>query len=358
MTTRKAILIADDSEIDREILCELFREDFDIIEAENGFEAISKAVESDEKGVLAAVILDIAMPIISGLAVLEELREVAQRLPVILMTAESTPDNIKQGHELGMADFIVKPFRGYGVKQRVHNLIDLYEKKNNVKILEHENEVMQEEAMDFEEFSNTMIEMLGTIIEYRGIESGLHVKRIRMYTQILLECIAKNYADYNLDNDTIKTICSASAVHDIGKIAIPDNILLKPERLTPLEFEVIKSHTVKGCEILKCLDKLKNKAFLKYCYEICRHHHERWDGNGYPDRLQGDAIPISAQVVAVADVYDALTTKNVYRQGFTHEKAVNMILSGECGSFSPKMLSCLKIIEDKYKIIATNYADK
>lgn len=358
MDQRKAILIADDSEIDREILCELFKDEYDIIEAENGFEAISKAVEADEEGILSAIILDIAMPIVSGLAVLEELREMATRLPIILMTAESTPDNIKQGHELGMADFVVKPFRGYGVKQRVHNLIELFENKTNITNLSKQNEVMEKEAMDFEEFSNTMIEMLGTIIEYRGIESGLHVKRIRIYTQALLECVAKNYAEYNLDNATIKTICSASAVHDIGKIAIPDSVLLKPGRLTPLEYETIKSHTTRGCEILKCLDKLKNKTFLKYCYEICRYHHERWDGNGYPDRLRGDEIPISAQAVSIADVYDALTTKNVYRQSFSHEKAVEMILNGECGSFSPKMLQCFKIVADKFMIIATSYADR
>jgi len=358
MAKRKSILIADDSEIDREILCELFKDNFDIIEAENGFEAISKATEADADGILAAVLLDIAMPVISGLAVLEEIKDITARVPVILMTSESTPENIKQGHELGMADFIVKPFRGYGITQRVYNLITLFEDKSRLSTLKKKNESLEKEAMDFEEFSTTMIEMLGTIIEYRGIESGLHIKRIRLYTQYLLECVEKNYSEYKLDNSTIKTICNASAVHDIGKIAIPDSVLLKPGRLTPIEYETIKSHTTRGCEILRCLDKLKNKVFLKYCYEICRYHHERWDGNGYPDRLRGDNIPISAQAVSIADVYDALTTKNVYRPRFSHEKAVEMILNGECGAFSPKLMQCFKIVSDKFKVTSLTYADK
>lgn len=358
MKQRMAVLVADDSDIDREILCEVLREDFDTLEAENGFEAISKAIEADEKGVLAACIIDIAMPIIDGLAALEELQEMAARIPMLLITAESTPENIRRGHELGMADFIVKPFRGYGINQRIHNLVDQFNRKNKIAAAKAEKAREDDfSAEDFEEFSSALIEMLGAIIEYRGIESGQHIKRIKAYTKCLVECVAKNCKDYKLTDSDVKKISMASAVHDIGKIVIPDSILLKPGRLTPIEFETMKSHTTRGCDILKYLDKLKDKEFLQYCHEICRSHHERWDGNGYPDNLRGDVIPISAQVMSIADVYDALTTKNIYRPKFSHEQSVHMIVTGECGSFAPRLLRCFEYVKDDFKNIAEKYAD-
>lgn len=358
MKERMAVLVADDSDIDREILCEVLREDFDTLEAENGFEAISKAIEADENGTLAACIIDIAMPIIDGLAALEELKDMAARIPMLLITAESTPENIRRGHELGMADFIVKPFRGYGINQRIHNLIDQFNRRNKAaaaKAAKKEDILFSNE--DLEEFSAVLIEVLGAIIEYRGIESMQHIKRIRMYTQCLIECVAKNCRDYEIKDSDIKRISMASAVHDIGKIVIPDSILLKPGRLTPIEFETMKSHTTRGCEILKYMDTLRDKDFLRFCYEICRSHHERWDGNGYPDKLRGDAIPISAQVMAIADVYDALTTNNIYRPKFSHEQSVHMITTGECGSFAPRLLRCFEYVKDKFKEISEKYSD-
>jgi putative two-component system response regulator len=194
-----------------------------------------------------------------------------------------------------------------------------------------------------------MVETLATLIEFRDCESGEHVRRICGLTEILMTAVSEMYPEYALPKSEIDKIVTASVLHDVGKISIPDSILNKPGRLTAEEFEIMKLHTVKGCEILQKIPNIMDAEVYKYSYDICRHHHERWDGKGYPDKLAGDDISIWAQVVSIADVYDALTSERVYKSAYDHDTSVKMILSGECGLFNPKVLEAFKKSMDKIK---------
>lgn len=216
---------------------------------------------------------------------------------------------------------------------------------------------MEEQSASLRESNSIMIDALSSVIEYRSLESGQHIRRIRSFTKILLTNVAQSYQEYDLDNHKIDLITDASSMHDIGKIAIPDVILNKPGRLTPEEFEIMKTHTTKGCEILSGLDRMPDKEYLQYAYNICRYHHERWDGQGYPDGLKGENIPICAQVVAVADCYDALTTNRVYKDAIAQDEAFTMILNGKCGAFSPRLLECFKNVRDAFAQLSREYAD-
>lgn len=351
MGTRDTILIVDDTELNRVILHELFSSEYNIMEAENGSEAISKIHQFSKQ--IAVVLLDIVMPIKDGFEVLQYLRQSGflSTLPVIVITAEDSPESEVRAFDLGATDIILKPFVPHVVKRRVQNAVDLYEHKA------HLEEVVEEQAQELKETNDTIVDGLSSIIEYRSLESGQHIRRIRSFTKILLQEVSKNYSEYLLDAKTIELISSASSMHDIGKIAIPDSILNKPGKLTAEEFEVMKTHTIKGCEILEGFDRLNDKAYLNFAYNICRYHHERWDGRGYPDGIKGDNIPICAQVVSIADVYDALTTPRVYKPAFSHEIAVQMIFNGECGQFSSKILTCFQNVQDKFAQLAREYAD-
>lgn len=351
MEHRSQFLIVDDMEINRAILCELFRQDYDLLEAENGQEALE--LIHQYRSSIAVILLDIVMPVMDGFQLMEHLQRdgILQRIPVILITADTFHENELNGLNLGAVDLIMKPFDPLIVKKRVENNVELYHYKNHLEdLVEHQTRKLTE-ANDF------MVEALSTVIEYRSLETGQHNRRIRVFTKILLQCLAKLRPDYGLTPKQISAITSASAMHDIGKIAIPESILLKPGRLTQEEFAIMKTHTTKGCEALRAFREMEDKAYLRYCYDICRHHHERWDGKGYPDGLKGDEIPVSAQAVAVADVYDALTSPRVYKPAFPHEKAIEMILNGECGSFSDSMMECLRQSQELFQSARNAYSD-
>ncbi len=328
---KNVILIVDDIEINRVILAETFRENYDILEAENGEEAL-KIIDSDER--VVAVLLDLLMPVMSGIDVLREMNKSGKinNIPVFIVTAANDDPMLMDAYNLGATDIISKPIMPDFIKCRINNVIELYRHRYDLESL------LEEKVDKLNLINQSMIETLANIIEFRDGESGEHVKRISSLSKKLLIKLCKMYPEYYLPKAEIDKISSASILHDVGKIAIPDSILNKPGRLTKEEFEIMKSHSVKGCEILSHIPNLLDEDTYKYSYDICRHHHERWDGKGYPDGLAGDEISIWAQAVSIVDVYDALISPRVYKAPFPHDVAVKMIYNGECGIFNPKIL--------------------
>lgn len=343
MQKKKTILIVDDIEINRAILAEIFKDDYVIKEAVDGRQAIQIINENPS---VSALLLDVLMPEMDGLDVLREMNRNGsiKNIPVFLITAAESDEMLLEGYHLGAVDIIRKPFMAHFLKCRISNVIELYGHRNE---LEH---IVEEQVERLSNLNQSLVETLATVIEFRDGESGEHVKRISGLTKILMKQVSKMYPEYHLPKEEIDKIVMSSILHDVGKVSTPDQILNKPGKLTKEEFEIMKQHTVQGCEILRNIPHIMEKGLYDYSYDICRHHHERWDGRGYPDGLSGDDISIWAQVVSVADVYDALTSERVYKKAFSHEKAVQMIKDGECGVFNPKVLlafeACLgKIVE-------------
>lgn len=348
---RDTILIVDDIEVNRIILQGIFENDYNLLEAGNGEQAMLFLKQYHRN--IAAVLLDLVMPQKDGYQVLAEMNDLdlLAECPVIIITSEDSPDNTVKAFDLGASDIVMKPFEPVVVKRRVQNSIALCRNQQNLQ------ERIDEQAARLLESNAVMIDALSAIIEYRSVETGQHIQRIRMFTRVLLEEVSNSFPEMGFDRRKIDFIASASSMHDIGKIAIPDSILNKPGRLTSEEFEIMKTHTTKGCEMLENLDRMGDKEYLGYAYNICRYHHERWDGRGYPDGLHGDNIPICAQVVGIADCYDALTSDRVYKKAIPPSQAINMILNGECGVFSPKLLECFKNVKDTFAELSNEYRD-
>lgn len=336
---KKKILIVDDSEINRSLLSDMLDDEYEIIEAENGMEA--SAILHEHEHEISLMLLDIMMPVMDGFETLEAMNKNGwiKDIPVIMISAETVPSYVDRAYDLGVQDFINRPFDERTVRRRVVNTILLFAKQ---KELSH---MVMNQIMEKENDNKLMIEILSNIVEFRNGESGLHVLHIRVLTEIILKWLIDN-SEYGLSEDDIYLICNASALHDIGKISIASEILNKPGRLTDEEFKIMKGHALEGARLLQDIPMRENEPLIQLGYQICRWHHERFDGRGYPDGLKGEEIPIAAQVVALADVYDALTSKRVYKPAFSHEKAVDMILNGECGVFNPVLLTCLKELSE------------
>lgn len=349
MQEQDTILVVDDMEVNRVILCEIFKQDYRILEAEDGAQALE--LIQKEKDRLAIILLDIVMPNVNGFQVLETISEtIMKKIPVILITGDPTTRPEEKGYAFEVADVIRKPFSPHIVRRRVENIINLWKHKNNLEhLVKKQTERLERKNQELRETNNKIIDTLATVVEFRDSESGEHIKRIKGFTRILLNYVMKYYKEYELTEEQMEKIVEASAMHDVGKIAIPDNILLKPGKLTADEFEVMKLHTVKGCDIIDTISFMNDKEFFQYCYEICRYHHERFDGRGYPDHLKGEEIPIAAQVVSLADVYDALVSERVYKAAYEPEEAYQMILNGECGIFSPKILECFRMAKEEFE---------
>ncbi len=349
---RQQILIVDDEEINRAILNEMFRHEYDMLEAANGQEAIEQ-IENNQNIVL--ILLDIVMPVLNGFKVLNYMQEhdLIDKIPVILITAESVRDSEDKAYAYGVADVMHKPFYPHIVKRRGKNIIELYQNKRNMELrLKEQEEAIRLQEKKIRQNNEFMIDALSSVVEFRSLETGEHIRRIKYFTRILSKYLMKYFPKYGLTPAMVDEIARASALHDIGKIGIPDAILLKPGRLTPEEYEIMKNHTTIGCDILEKFHENQTEDFYRYCYEICRYHHERWDGNGYPDHLAGDEIPISAQIVAVADVYDALVSPRVYKSVYANNEAFDMIMNGECGQFSPDIMECFGLAkEDFFNIV-------
>jgi response regulator RpfG family c-di-GMP phosphodiesterase len=341
---RQKILIVDDSEMNRDILSEMLGSEYDIVEAEDGAQAV--AFLNKHSVEISLVLLDIVMPVIDGYEVLAIMnnRGWMEDIPVIMISAENSPAHISRAYELGVTDFICRPFDASVVRRRVDNTILLYAKQK--KLIE----MVSDQIYEKEKHNNLMVAILSHIVEFRNGESGLHIFHVQTFTEILLRHLVQITDKYDLSTADITLISTAAALHDIGKISIPDEILNKPGRLTDEEFEIMKTHSAVGADMLSNLPFYQNEPLIKVAYDICRHHHERYDGKGYPDGLKGDDIPISAQIVSIADVYDALTSDRVYKKAFSHEKAMDMILNGECGTFNPILIECLKDCADSIKV--------
>ncbi|MCD7709523.1 MAG: response regulator [Clostridiales bacterium] len=355
---RDTILIVDDMDINREILSEIVDDEYKVLEAANGREALDLLEEHNEE--IAAMLLDLLMPEVDGFAVMDAVagKEYMSKIPILVISGEDSTAVEKQCFSNGVSEFIHKPFDMILVKHRIDNIVSLFQYKNDLeqkvdiqtKVLREQYKLLEKKTEELRKGNENIVEILGNVVESRNLESGEHVKRVKAYTNILAKQIAEDCPEYELTDDKIRIITLASSLHDIGKISIPDNILLKPGRLTPEEFEVMKTHTTKGCEVLEHFESVwGGTEYDKASYNICRYHHERYDGKGYPDGLSGEDIPIEAQIVSIADVYDALVHERVYKAAVPKEEAYNMIMRGECGTFSEKLLSAFTRVKEQFE---------
>ncbi|MDE6672027.1 MAG: response regulator [Ruminococcus sp.] len=337
---KQKILIVDDCTMNREILIDMLQNEFDIMEAVDGLQAIKIIKEYNTS--IDLMILDIIMPEADGFEVLAVMNEthIINDVPVIMISAENEDSFIERAYEMGVTDYISRPFNIAVVRRRVTNALGLHAKHK--KLLE----IITEQVFEKEKNNNMMINILSHIVESRNGESGMHTLNIFSITNVLLNKLVEKTDKYKLSSRDMSLITTASSLHDIGKIGVPENILNKPGRFTPEEFAIMKTHTTIGASLLDEMSVYQDEPLVKTAREICRWHHERYDGKGYPDGLKGDEIPISAQIVSVADVYDALTSERCYKKAYSHEQAFNMILNGECGQFSPLLMECLKESHD------------
>ena len=357
---RNKVLIVDDAELNREMLDMILREDYGIIQAENGKEALKKLKEHHNE--IVVVFLDLIMPEMDGYQVMDVMKNKGwiEKIPILIISGEIAIETEKKCFDYGVSDFIRKPFDNSLVRKRVTNVVKLFQYQNDLeekvrkqtKTLRKQYELLKLQAEKLRESNEQIIDIFGTVVEYRNLESGEHIRRVKGFTEILARQVMLEYPEYGLTEEKINIITLASSLHDIGKIAIPDSILLKPGKLTDREYEYMKSHTTRGCELLDNFKNAWNARYQEVGREICRHHHERYDGKGYPDGLVGEEIPISAQIVSVADVYDALVSERVYKKAYSKEEAFHMIINGECGMFSPKLLECLRNVRKQFEELA------
>ncbi len=333
---RSKILIVDDSDFNRALLSDMLSGEFDILEAENGMEA-SAILHSHEQEI-SLMLLDIVMPVMDGFEMLAVMNQNGwiKSIPVIMISSEAAPSYVDRAYDMGVLDYISRPFDERTVRRRVISTIMLASKQ---KELAH---MVMDQIYEKEKDNKLMVEILSNIVEFRNGESGLHVLHIRMLTELLLRSLLQMTDQYGISKKDIPLISNAAALHDIGKIVIPSEILNKPGRLTDEEFDIMRTHAAEGAEMLRSAAMGEDEPLIEIGYQICRWHHERYDGRGYPDGLKGEEIPITAQVVALADVYDALTSKRVYKAAYSHDKAIEMIVNGECGTFNPLLMECLK----------------
>ena len=336
------LLIADDAEMNRMILREMLGDEYEVIEAENGLEAVKLLQEHGKE--ISLVLLDIIMPVMSGFDVLSHMvsTDLIDDVPVIMISSENSEDAVLRAYELGASDFISRPFDARVVRQRVSNIMRLYTRQRRLSAL------LSRQYYERERTNSILLDIMGGVMDMHNGGSGAHAWHVRAITDILIERLIAKTDKYNITRKDRSNITTASMLHDIGKLAIPDNVLNKPQGLTSEEFEIMKTHTVKGADMLAGLDACDAyPRFFRTACEICRWHHERWDGGGYPDGLKGDQIPISAQVVSLADTYDVLTSERVYKSALPHERAVEMILHGECGEFNPLLIECFEESSDR-----------
>ena len=341
---RQTILIVDDAEMNRMMLSDMLGDQYDYVEAADGREAL-RILEKNVS--IDLILLDINMPEMNGFEVLEEMNRYhwIEEVPVIMITAEESVESMEHAYSLGVTDYIPRPFNVYIVRRRVENTLNLYVNQKRLMRL------VSDQIAEKEENNTLMVSILSNVVEIRNHESGDHIRNIRRITELLLHQLVQKTKAYHLSEEDIALIKTASSLHDIGKITIPEEILNKPGKLTKEEFEIMKTHSAAGAQILEQMKYGQDKPLYRYALEICRWHHERWDGHGYPDGLMGEEIPISAQIVAIADVYDALTSERCYKKAYDHTTAINMILNGECGAFNPLLLECLTETAPQLRIV-------
>ncbi|MDO5135945.1 MAG: response regulator [Eubacteriales bacterium] len=348
------ILIVDDIELNRDILRDMLEEEgWETVAASDGVQALE--ILDGQHDALQAVLLDLVMPRMDGFQLLEEMKKRSwfPSIPVIVISGENELSTEIRSLELGAHDFIHKPFVRSLVVQRVKNAVQLFLHKNSLEqLVSQQTQALREQAEQIKRNNAKIIDILGTVVEYRNLESGEHISRVKGFTHIMAESMMELFPEYGLTEQMAQLIADASPLHDLGKITIPDNILLKPGRLTPEEFELMKAHTSNGAEMIQRIEGAWDTEYARICQEICRYHHERDDGRGYPDGLKGEEIPVSAQLVSVADVYDALVNKRVYKEAYALDAAYEMIITGQCGNFSPKLLKCFEHARKRFEELA------
>lgn len=362
----KKILIVDDKKNNRDALAKIFKGEYEIMEAQNGKEAWELILK--ERKSLAVVLLGLTTSEIDAYQIMENMNQnkLMESVPVIVTSEYSRPEIEGKALEAGAVDFLVKPFHTVIVKKRVDNVVNssAYKKSMEEKVenqmitLRKQYRVIQLQADKMQKKNDEIVNLVGNVAEYRSLESGSHIRRVKQYTRILGEYVMENYPEYGLTKEILDIIVSVSALHDIGKVAIPDSILLNPGRLSDDEFNYLRSHTIRGSELLGDFKNVWSEDYLRIGQEICRSHHERYDGKGYPDGLVGDNIPISAQLVSIVDVYDAMTNERFYKGALAIERVFYMITNGECGIFSPKLLEAFRQVKPKFEEMATAYRKK
>lgn len=360
----KTVLIVDDDEMERKMICDVLSDDYNIIESECGNDAMNTIDEMHN--VISVIILDYMMPDGNGLDVLEHMNKTndIRKIPVLMLTGERHNDVEKKCLELGAVDYIKKPVEAMLVQVRTRNACNIftYKKELEAKVakqmdtLQKQNRLLMIQSERIKKSKEKMGDVLGSIVEYRNVETGDHVLRVKEFTRIIANCYMKTYKDSALTPERIDTIVSSSALHDIGKIAIPDSVLLKPGRLTEDEYELMKSHTIRGAEMLESVDGVWSDDFKRCCANICKYHHERYDGGGYPYGIEGDDIPLEAQLVSIVDVYDALISERIYKRAYPKDKSYHMIINGDCGVFSPRISECFRLSREKLEKVADTFS--
>jgi len=358
---RDTVLIVDDQSVNRDLLSEMLGNDYKIREASNGVEALGlvASMRSD----IAAMLLDIVMPKMGGQEVLAKLSEakLMDEFPIIICSGEGSLDIVEKCFSYGISDFIRKPYESEMVLQRVKKLDSLYRSRRDsneklrkfAKVLQTQNKMLEEKAKQQRSDNVSLMDSLGTIVEYRNTENHDHIRRVKAFTRVLALHMMKEFPEYKLDAEKVEQITAASALHDIGKIMIPDNILFKPGKYTSEEFDYMKSHTIRGYDIIAQIADNWDKELMDYCKQIARSHHEKYDGRGYPENLKGDKIPISAQIVSVTDCFEALISESLYKKAYTFDVAFQMILNGDCGAFNPKLMEAFRNSRAEFKSIAS-----
>lgn len=361
---RDTVLIVDDQSANRDSLAELLRDSYKVKEAVNGIEALEVIAKARES--IAAMLLDLVMPKMNGQEVLAKMSEakLMDEFPIIVCAGENNMDVVEKCFAYGISDFIKKPFENELVLQRVKRLDSMYQSRREsndklrkfAKVLQNQNKILEQQARQQRSDNISLMDSLGTIVEYRNTENHEHIRRVKAFTRILATHMMKEFPEYKLTEEHITQIAAASALHDIGKIMIPDNILFKPGKYTSEEFDYMKSHTIRGYDIIAQIADNWDKELMDYCKQIARSHHEKFDGRGYPENLKGDKIPIAAQVVSVTDCFEALISESLYKKAYTFDVAFQMILNGDCGAFNPKLMEAFRNSREEFKVIASEGA--
>ena len=361
---RDTVLIVDDQSANRDSLAELLRDSYKVKEAVNGIEALEVIAKARES--IAAMLLDLVMPKMNGQEVLAKMSEakLMDEFPIIVCAGENNMDVVEKCFAYGISDFIKKPFENELVLQRVKRLDSMYQSRREsndklrkfAKVLQNQNKILEQQARQQRSDNISLMDSLGTIVEYRNTENHEHIRRVKAFTRILATHMMKEFPEYKLTEEHITQIAAASALHDIGKIMIPDKILFKPGKYTSEEFDYMKSHTIRGYDIIAQIADNWDKELMDYCKQIARSHHEKFDGRGYPENLKGDKIPIAAQVVSVTDCFEALISESLYKKAYTFDVAFQMILNGDCGAFNPKLMEAFRNSREEFKVIASEGA--
>ena len=361
---RDTVLIVDDQSANRDSLAELLRDSYKVKEAVNGIEALEVIAKARES--IAAMLLDLVMPKMNGQEVLAKMSEakLMDEFPVIVCAGENNMDVVEKCFAYGISDFIKKPFENELVLQRVKRLDSMYRSRREsndklrkfAKVLQNQNKILEQQARQQRSDNISLMDSLGTIVEYRNTENHEHIRRVKAFTRILATHMMKEFPEYKLTEEQITQIAAASALHDIGKIMIPDNILFKPGKYTSEEFDYMKSHTIRGYDIIAQIADNWDKELMDYCKQIARSHHEKFDGRGYPENIKGDKIPIAAQIVSVTDCFEALISESLYKKAYSFDAAFQMILNGDCGAFNPKLIEAFRNSRGEFHDIASEGA--